>query len=499
MDGYGSFAIDEEYSVAIHPLPEELVEAKRHASSPATSTLASSDSEILLDRYIENYSHQEPREREGTGYLAGMWHFLGFTNNPLYSSNDSSRARNSAAADMRLAMLSNFSTAYNIVSISLALRIMEDVYPSITAEDKSLCSSALIAGMIVGQLGGGTLGDIFGRHVAMTFVMFLQVVAAFFSAFSADYTLFGAEFSIYTALAVWRFILGIGAGGVYPLAATITSESSPVGEERGKSVALTFSMQGVGYLVVPLTAWLMVELLGQQSDFAWRLLLGLGALPGVLLTILRTSRSLKRTTDCSPNQRNNESDMTFQHVNIEDTAFQHVNIEDTAFQHVNIEDTAFQQVNIEEVRTAPVSVLDAILIEPNLLAKLIGTGGCWFFFDILFYGNTLFQPMVLSSAFGAAETVEKVAADTTIIAFMALPGYIVSIAAVGRQGPRFIQLQGFLIMGILYAVIGFYFDSLAKSRWLMLMLYSLTFFWSNYGPNSTVGLRGVVSSLSAGR
>jgi PHS family inorganic phosphate transporter-like MFS transporter len=130
--------------------------------------------------------------------------------------------------------------------------------------------------------------------------------------------------------------------------------------------------------------------------------------------------------------------------------------------------------------------MDAILVEPRLFAKLVGTGGCWFLFDILFYGNTLFQPMVLSSAFGAGETVEKVALDSTIIACMALPGYIISIAATGRQSPRFIQLQGFLMMSLIYGVIGGYFDSLTAHRELMLFLYSLTFFWSNYGPNATV-------------
>jgi MFS transporter, PHS family, inorganic phosphate transporter len=133
--------------------------------------------------------------------------------------------------------------------------------------------------------------------------------------------------------------------------------------------------------------------------------------------------------------------------------------------------------------------MDAILIEPRLFAKLVGTGGCWFLFDILFYGNTLFQPMVLSSVFGAGETVEKVALDSTIIACMALPGYIISIAATGRQSPRFIQLQGFLMMSLIYGVIGGYFHSLTAHRDLMLILYSLTFFWSNYGPNTTVGFR----------
>ena len=113
--------------------------------------------------------------------------FLGFNKNPLISKDVSEQhVRNNSAADLRLSMLSNFSTAYNIVSISLALDMMEFVYDSLSASDRSLCSSALLAGMIFGQLGGGTLGDIVGRHVAMTIVMFLQITASFASAFSFD-------------------------------------------------------------------------------------------------------------------------------------------------------------------------------------------------------------------------------------------------------------------------------------------------------------------------
>jgi PHS family inorganic phosphate transporter-like MFS transporter len=104
----------------------------------------------------------------------------------------------------------------------------------------------------------------------------------------------------------------------------------------------------------------------------------------------------------------------------------------------------------------------------------------------LFYGNTLFQPVILSAAFGAAETVQKTARDTAIIAALALPGYFVSVFAVGRQSPRFIQSQGFLVMGILYLCIGIFFDELAGMQFLV--LYGSTFFFANYGPNVTTYL-----------
>jgi MFS family permease len=41
---------------------------------------------------------------------------------------------------------------------------------------------------------------------------------------------------IYTQLMIWRFVLGFGVGGEYPLSATITTESS-TNESRGRNVS----------------------------------------------------------------------------------------------------------------------------------------------------------------------------------------------------------------------------------------------------------------------
>jgi PHS family inorganic phosphate transporter-like MFS transporter len=124
--------------------------------------------------------------------------------------------------------------------------------------------------------------------------------------------------------------------------------------------------------------------------------------------------------------------------------------------------------------------------EPDLFRKLLGTSGCWFLFDVMFYGNTIFQPVVLSAAFGPAETVSKVAQDTLLINAMAFPGYLASIVLIGRQSPKFVQAQGFLLVGFIYTAIGSFFGELAGNRCLLLGGYGASFFFSNYGPNSTV-------------
>jgi len=72
-----------------------------------------------------------------------------------------------------------------------------------------------------------------------------------------------------------------------------------------------------------------------------------------------------------------------------------------------------------------------------------------------------------------------------VVALIALPGYFVSVYMVGKQTPKQIQLQGFLIMGLLYAIIGVKFSWLSSNRLVLVLMYGLTFFFSNYGPNTT--------------
>merc|ERR1711871_1751100 len=72
-----------------------------------------------------------------------------------------------------------------------------------------------------------------------------------------------------------------------------------------------------------------------------------------------------------------------------------------------------------------------------------------------------------------------------IINAIALPGYFVALALMDKLGRKNMQLSGFLIMGASFILIGIFFDNLQEDSILLLMLYSMTFFFSNFGPNST--------------
>jgi PHS family inorganic phosphate transporter-like MFS transporter len=228
---------------------------------------------------------------------------------------------------VRSAMLSQMGTSYNVLSASLVLTMLDN--------DSSLPSSALIFGMICGQVIFGWLGDIIGNHRALSLTTIIQIVSALGSAMSPHAHLI-------TWLSVTRFFLGCGCGGVYPLAASLSSES----KHGSTATALTFSMQGIGYLLVPVVGIIVIALTSPTNDFAWRFLLAFGAFPPMILLFLdcQAAPPLPHSTgeESVPISLNPDSDLA--------------------------------------ESDHPASVWSSITAEPDVLHKLAGTAGTWFLF-----------------------------------------------------------------------------------------------------------------------
>lgn len=340
------------------------------------------------------------------------------------------------------------------------------------------------------------MGDTFlGRLGALRLVMALQIVTSLGS------SLINVENGdFYMVLSIWRFVLGISAGAVYPLAAVLSAESVQ-GEANGESsddshhhdpvhsVVLTFSTQGLGFVTVPIVAVILFHLT-DKLNVIWRLLLGSGSLPGILLMILQfrlyttgqQPASISSTTIGDENQDGEQVQDEEERAETNDELVPHQ-------EHAEPEtDTDTHQNS---------TWCTSLLHEPGLVKKVLGTAGTWFFFDVIFYGNTIFQPIVVEAAFGKseAETPFHELSDTAwkslILTSIALPGYFVAAVLIGKrvfcliQTPRYVMMQGFAAMGILYTIIGKNWSYLRHYPALLLFLYGMTFFFANYGPNTT--------------
>jgi len=558
-------------------------------------------------------------------------------------------------SDQLTAMISNYSTSYNAVNVGIVLPILQyslsitknntdepyssprqfEVTSSVQStiisairllqnndngnngeeeeeEQDSIVASSLLAGMIFGQLIGGYLGDVLGKRKAILLVMILQIGGSIGSACISTSSM---GLSALEQLAIWRFILGIGAGGVYPLAAVLAAESKGDDDDDDDSlnsvqlqnggysptssvddhdddddanytttmasessdeiasfrrIALTFSTQGIGFITVPLIAYILLEF-RCNVDFIWRFLLGIGALPGFVVLFLRL-RQGKRLRDKREKVEQSEANNLSDRV-VEDDSNENNNGENAVadsskrnhsgsvemapsstdcsspppslllsdshdsnesqepdnelalVEHSYIESDMEEAANYNELsrvsnqQQSP-SLWESIANEPNLCRKFAGTAGTWFLFDVLFYGNTLFEPLVLEAAFGSHgdndgySLLQTTVRDSLMISLLSLPGYFVTVAVIGKrtcgccsnrrstspnrcgfpscvpchQTPTFIQMQGFLFMFILYLCIGLFWVALSDIQWLLLLLYAASFFFANYGPNTTTFL-----------
>ena len=112
-----------------------------------------------------------------------------------------------------------------------------------------------------------------GRKKVFIATCAMVIIGAIMSALVMDTESWG----IYSQLALWRFVLGFGVGGEYPLSASITSESSS-SQERTKSLAMVFSMQGFGTLLCSVVLVFATQCIS-NSNAQWRFALAIGALP----------------------------------------------------------------------------------------------------------------------------------------------------------------------------------------------------------------------------
>eukprot|EP00937_MAST-01D_sp_MAST-1D-sp2_P001566 g1566.t1 len=385
-----------------------------------------------------------------------------------------------------ISAVANLSTAYNLTIISYALVIANGTYDD--NEYQTAVKTAALVGAIAGQLTFGYVGDCLGRSKAMFLTMLLSLGGAILGSISSE----AGHTTPYPWLIASRAILGIGVGGVYPLAATVAAESSKSNADRGRQVSAVFSTQGIGFLLCPLMIMLCTAFAPSDScpgdtnfqdglciggadvcgdkhsglngclwndntqtcadgslklgkgcnDASWRIALALGALPGLLLLPFRARETGKAKF---------KSNGSF----------------------------------------------FADLADRRHWWTLCGTAGGWFLFDITFYGNSLFAPKVLQFVFQGGDKDNKGTIITQMghnaaVFAIALPGYWVATYFMDTWGRKNIQRFGFFMMFITYGLLalllgydGHKGDDVTHQKALLLILYGLTFFFSNFGPNST--------------
>ena len=340
-----------------------------------------------------------------------------------------------------------FTDAYDLFVIGIASTLIATDWHLSSAALATL-NSTMLAAAFLGAVVFGRVADLLGRKRVYWIVAAIMIVGALGSALSPSYWI----------LIAFRFLLGFGVGGDYPVSAVLMSEYANR-KDRGKLVGTVFATQALGLIVGPLIALTLLGA-GASDNVAWRVMLGLGALPAAAVVYLRT--------------RMPESPRYQVHV--------HGNVERAAS-----EMTAFTDGRVTGDRVAAVQQrmgLRAFLTSRRYLLLLAGTAGTWFLLDYAYYGNTISTPQILSLISPNASTMTKIALQLAIFVVAAVPGYVLAIALMDRIGHRRLQLIGFAVMAGCFAVIAIV-PGMTTVVAPFLLVYGVSYFFTEFGPNVT--------------
>jgi len=388
-----------------------------------------------------------------------------------------------------------FADAYDLFSISLLTRLLGRIYyqdytpgakpGQLPITVNAAVSALALVGTLLGQLSFGYLGDKLGRKKVYGLSLALMIGSALGSAMT-----FGPSSdpkAVMGTLCFFRFWLGVGVGGDYPLSATIMSEYSNK-TNRGAFVAAVFAMQGLGILTAAAVS-LMVTAIFQsaypatpygtsvelirgscppQADYVWRIVLAFGAVPAVLTMYARMM--MPETPRFTLHVKGNAEKATA----------------DTA---------KVMKAGIKRSHPPPPPPMSFRSFLKAWWKPLLGCSASWFLLDIAFYSQNLFQKDVFTAigwippakTMNALTETFKIARAQALIALgSTVPGYWFTVAFIDKLGRLPIQYMGFLFSTIFMAVLAGAYNTLRlEAQWAFVTLYALTFFFANFGPNST--------------
>ncbi|XP_010069130.2 low affinity inorganic phosphate transporter 1 [Eucalyptus grandis] len=390
-----------------------------------------------------------------------------------------------------------FTDAYDLFCISIVTSLLGRLYYTVPGSSTpgtlpsnvtSAVTGVALSGTLAGQIFFGWLGDKMGRKRVYGVTLMLMIFCSIASGLS-----FGKEAKgVIATLCFFRFWLGFGIGGDYPLSATIMSEYANK-KTRGAFIAAVFAMQGFGILAggavsiivsaafkaaYPAPAYDVNPSLSTvpQADYVWRIILMFGAVPAALTYYWRMKmpETARYTALVAKNAQQAAADMS-------------------KVLRVDLEAEP-EKVEPRE-QGNDFGLFSKQFVQRHGL-HLLGTTTTWFLLDIAFYSQNLFQKDIYTSIgwlpaaekMSAIEEVYRIGRAQSLIALCAtVPGYWFTVALIDKMGRFAIQLMGFFFMTVFMFALAIpynHWKSPGNSTGFLIM-YSLTFFFANFGPNAT--------------
>ena len=357
----------------------------------------------------------------------------------------------------------NFSIQYNIAVLSVAVAFMTAVdgkaadddtgsaYPEPAWAKNSLLGT-VFAGILTGLLTMGYVADAVGRRAGLLITNTLVVVGALATALAS----WGSASSVYTVVAVARFVVGFGVGGIYPTAFATVAEGehgsgghSGVRDEEArraasKAVGGAYLWQMPGAMAPYAVAWALLALPASTVALVstqFRVLVAIGVVP-VALVLWEAWHTPPPPASAAPRQN-------------------------------------------------PLAVVRAT---PQYLRRLIGTAGAWMLYDAGYYGTAIEIPNILTLIFGSGNTLADTCWQSLVVAGFGIPGTLLALWPLRKYGARWLNIWGFVVLAAAFAALAIAYYASPEGakgvKFTLLCFISLALSW---GPS--VGVHVLATML----
>ena len=356
---------------------------------------------------------------------------------------------------------------YSMFITAVAMPLLQKHF-NMTAAQQGFAGAALVMGAMVGATAGGRLSDRFGRRR-----MFIAILVAFLIGFVMQ-----ATAPSLNAYLFWQLELGAAIGVGYPVCATYISEYMPTAL-RGRMLIGLFAFQAVGALLASLSGSNTIRAV--NSVEAWRVMIGLGALPAVvgLIFCLRMPESARWLL-----ARDRIAEAT-----------------ELVKRFIAPAPLPALPPNVPGAAQPPAENLSTLQVlkemaSPKMRRDAVLAVVPWFMCDAVHFAIVMFAPFILEKMLQAdglpfLEGCIRAAQANLLLSISLLIGFGLNCWMIDRVGRMKLQVFGFLGMAASLGVLG-WFASMAHANPgdrtpVLLMFFAFIGFnlCLNIGPNAT--------------
>jgi MFS family permease len=356
-----------------------------------------------------------------------------------------------------------------VMSIALPLIIVQF---AATPLEQGIVASAAVVGAIFGALIGGRLCDRFGRKKVFLVDLLVFIVFAVLSAYAWNIE----------SLILFRFLLGIGIGADYPVCASYVSEFMPK-RIRGRMLIAAFSFQAVGIFAAAAVGLFILAM--HPSESAWRWMLVAGAVPAVLILVLR--RGLPESARWHIQRKEWKLAMGVVRLLIPDFS-----LKDPV--KTPVAEPVHKSPDPRSAWHSRLGLYAELFSKKNLRRTILITVP-WFFMDFAFYGVGIFTPILIAAMIGTdmagfnfiAQDFFSSEYTVALDVFLVL-GFILNILFIERIGRIRLQLAGFIGMAAGMFILAASQSGSSTIIALAFVGFGIFNLLMNWGPNATTFL-----------